>query len=114
MEKILQPESRLPALAGRFGLPRLIIAGFLLLLFVTAPVVGADLAAQITNTLNRFSWNAVLVLAMVPMIHSGCGLVSFSFRAAFLTAVYYILIVDFILFLLYNKSVTADFIVRRA
>lgn len=74
MEKILQPESRLPALAGRFGLPRLIIAGFLLLLFVTAPVVGADLAAQITNTLNRFSWNAVLVLAMVPMIHAGCGL----------------------------------------
>ena len=40
--------------------------------------------------------------------------IPFSFRAAFLTAVYYILIVDFILFLLYNKSVTADFIVRRA
>ena len=40
--------------------------------------------------------------------------ISFSFRAAFLTAVYYILIVDFILFLLYNKSVTADFIVRKA
>ena len=29
---------------------------------------------QITNTINRFSWNAVLVLAMVPMVHSGCGL----------------------------------------
>ena len=24
--------------------------------------------------INRFSWNAVLVLAMVPMVHSGCGL----------------------------------------
>lgn len=57
-----------------FGLPRLIIAAFLLLLFVAAPFVGADLATQITNTLNRFSWNAILVLAMVPMIHSGCGL----------------------------------------
>lgn len=29
---------------------------------------------QITNVINRFSWNAVLVLAMVPMVHSGCGL----------------------------------------
>lgn len=57
-----------------FGLPRLIIAGFLLLLFIAAPLVGADFTTQITNTINRFSWNAVLVLAMVPMIHSGCGL----------------------------------------
>ena len=57
-----------------FGLPRLIIAGFLLALFILAPIVGADLPTQITNTINRFSWNAVLVLAMVPMVHSGCGL----------------------------------------
>ena len=57
-----------------FGLPRLIIAGFLLLLFILAPFVDADLPMQITNTINRFSWNAVLVLAMVPMVHSGCGL----------------------------------------
>ena len=57
-----------------FGLPRLIIALFLLLLFFLAPVAGCDLATQITNTINRFSWNAVLVLAMVPMVHSGCGL----------------------------------------
>ncbi len=57
-----------------FGLPRLIIACFLLLLFAAAPAVGANFATQLTNTLNRFSWNAVMVLAMVPMIHSGCGL----------------------------------------
>lgn len=57
-----------------FGLPRLIIAGFLLALFILAPFVGADLPMQITNTINRFSWNAVMVLAMVPMVHSGCGL----------------------------------------
>lgn len=57
-----------------FGLPRLIIAAFLMMLFIAAPFVGADFATQITNTLNRFSWNAILVLAMVPMIHSGCGL----------------------------------------
>ena len=57
----------------RFGLPRLIIAGFLLLLFIMAPFVGANLTVQIGNVINRFSWNAVLVLSLVPMIHSGCG-----------------------------------------
>lgn len=57
-----------------FGLPRLIIAGFLAALFILAPFVGADLPTQITNTINRFSWNAVLVLSLVPMVHSGCGL----------------------------------------
>lgn len=57
-----------------FGIPRLIIAAFLLTLFIAAPLVGADFVTQLTNTINRFSWNAILVLAMVPMIHSGCGL----------------------------------------
>ena len=61
-------------MVASFGLPRLIIAAFLLLLFIAAPIVGADLPTQLTNTINRFSWNAILVLAMVPMIHSGCGL----------------------------------------
>ena len=65
---------RLKGFVDSFGLPRLIIAGFLLLLFIAAPLVGANFWAQISNTINRFSWNAVLVLAMVPMIHSGCGL----------------------------------------
>ena len=57
-----------------FGLPRLIIAAFLLLMFIIAPFTGANFWTQITNVINRFSWNAVLVLAMVPMVHSGCGL----------------------------------------
>lgn len=61
-------------LVDTFGLPRLIITGFLLLLFIMTPFVGANLPAQLTNTINRFSWNAILVLAMVPMVHSGCGL----------------------------------------
>ena len=65
---------RLKNMVASFGLPRLIIAGFLLLLFIAAPFVGADFWTQISNTINRFSWNAVMVLAMVPMIHSGCGL----------------------------------------
>ena len=65
---------KIRAFARSFGLPRLIIAGFLLLLFIMAPFVGANFFTQLSNTLNRFSWNAVLVLSMVPMIHSGCGL----------------------------------------
>ena len=60
--------------AHSFGLPRLIIAGFLLVLFIAAPIVGADFWMQVTNTINRFSWNGIMVLAMVPMVHSGCGL----------------------------------------
>lgn len=67
-------ENKISEFVHSFGLPRLIIAGFLLLLFVMAPFVGANLVTQLTNTINRFSWNAILVLAMVPMIHSGCGL----------------------------------------
>ncbi len=66
--------SPLQALVASYGLPRLIITGFLILLFILAPFSGADFATQITNVINRFSWNAILVLAMVPMVHSGCGL----------------------------------------
>ncbi len=65
---------KLRSFAKSFGLPRLIIAGFLLVLFIVAPFVGANFFTQLSNTANRFSWNAVMVLAMVPMIHSGCGL----------------------------------------
>ncbi len=67
-------QTKFSRLVQSFGLPRLLITGFLILLFILAPIVGADFPTQITNVLNRFSWNAVLVLAMVPMIHSGCGL----------------------------------------
>ncbi|MEG1942868.1 MAG: ABC transporter permease [Angelakisella sp.] len=70
----LGSKTKLMEFVDNFGMPRLIIAGFLLLLFIMAPMVGAELGTQITNTINRFSWNAVLVLAMVPMVHSGCGL----------------------------------------
>lgn len=67
-------KTRLMELIENFGLPRVIIAGFLLMLFIMTPIVGVDFATQLSNTINRFSWNAVLVLAMVPMVHSGCGL----------------------------------------
>ena len=67
-------KDRVAASLKNFGLPRLIITGFLVLLLILAPFVGADLPTQISNIINRFSWNGILVLAMVPMVHSGCGL----------------------------------------
>ncbi|MDC7243238.1 MAG: ABC transporter permease, partial [Sphaerochaetaceae bacterium] len=57
-----------------FGWPRIIIGLFLLTLFVMAPFVGVNINTSLSDTLNRFGMNCVMVLAMVPMIHSGCGL----------------------------------------
>ena len=57
-----------------FGLPRLIITLFLVALFIIAPFAGISVTASITDVLGRFGQNAIMVLAMVPMIHSGCGL----------------------------------------
>jgi simple sugar transport system permease protein len=57
-----------------FGLPRFIIAAYLLLLFMAAPVVGVDLAASLSDTLIRIGMNGIMVIAMIPMIQSGCGL----------------------------------------
>ncbi|ATW24402.1 ABC transporter permease subunit [Candidatus Formimonas warabiya] len=56
------------------GWPRLIIAMFLLLLFAIAPAVGVREDFSLSNTIGRFGMNAILVLSLVPMIQSGCGL----------------------------------------
>ncbi len=74
MEESITFKDRIKESLAEFGLPRLIITGFLVLLLIMAPFVGADLPTQISNIINRFSWNGILVLAMVPMVHSGCGL----------------------------------------
>jgi len=57
-----------------FGWPRIIIFLFLVSLFVLAPFVGVRLDASLSDCLNRFGQYAILVLALVPMIQSGCGL----------------------------------------
>ena len=56
------------------GWPRIIIALFLLGLFVIAPFVEVRVDASISDTLVRFGMNGVMVLAMVPMVQAGCGL----------------------------------------
>jgi simple sugar transport system permease protein len=57
-----------------FGIARIIIAAFLLLLFAVAPVFGVRLDTSFSDVLTRFGMNAILVLSMIPMIQSGCGL----------------------------------------
>ena len=58
----------------RAGWPRIIIGLFLLGLFVAAPFVGVRIDTSLSDTLVRFGMNGVMVLAMIPMVQSGCGL----------------------------------------
>jgi simple sugar transport system permease protein len=57
-----------------FGWPRIIIFLFLVGLFVGAPFVGVSISTSFSDVFNRFGQNAILVLALVPMVQSGCGL----------------------------------------
>lgn len=56
------------------GWPRIIIALFLLALFITAPFVGVNVFTAFNNTIVRFGMNGIMVLAMIPMVQAGCGL----------------------------------------
>lgn len=67
-------QSKLKSFIENAGWPRIIIGLFLLALFVAAPFVGVRLDASLSDTLVRVGMNGILVLAMVPMIQSGCGL----------------------------------------
>lgn len=56
------------------GWPRIIIAFFLASLFAVAPLVGVRVDTSLSDVMVRFGMNGIMVLAMVPMIQSGCGL----------------------------------------
>lgn len=73
MENILIKD-KIKTFVKNFGWPRIIIGAFLLVLFVMAPFVGVNFSTSLSDTFNRFGMNCIMVLAMVPMIHSGCGL----------------------------------------
>lgn len=66
--------NNIKSFVDKAGWPRIIIGLFLLSLFVIAPFAGVRVSTSLTDTLIRFGMNSILVLAMVPMIHSGCGL----------------------------------------
>ena len=56
------------------GWPRIIIALFLLSMYLISPFIGINLKTAIGDTLVRFGMNAILVLSLVPMIQAGTGL----------------------------------------
>jgi simple sugar transport system permease protein len=58
----------------KLGLPRLIILSFFISLLVAAYFLKMPLNSLISDTLVRTGMNGILVLAMVPAIHSGIGL----------------------------------------
>ncbi len=57
-----------------FGIPRLIISGFLLALFILAFIMKMDLTILLSDSLVRIGMNGLLVLAMLPTLISGVGL----------------------------------------
>ncbi|MCF6465244.1 ABC transporter permease subunit [Clostridium sp. Cult2] len=59
---------------GKIGVPRLIIALFLIGLIILAVYLKIPLSSLITDILVRFGMNAILVLAMIPAVQSGIGL----------------------------------------
>ncbi len=66
--------NRIYAFIATAGWPRIIIGLFLLSLFVVAPMVNVRLDDSINDTFVRFGMSAIMVLALVPMVQSGCGL----------------------------------------
>lgn len=57
-----------------FGWARIIIAIFLLILFIVAPIFGVRVDTSLNDVIVRFGMSGIMVLSMVPMIQSGCGL----------------------------------------
>ncbi|GCD09925.1 ABC transporter permease subunit [Clostridium tagluense] len=57
-----------------FGWARIIIAIFLLILIIVAPIFGVRIDTSLNDVIVRFGMSGIMVLSMVPMIQSGCGL----------------------------------------
>ena len=56
------------------GFSRIVVAAALVLLFIMTISLPVRLDASISDTLIQFGMNGVMVLALLPMIRSGCGL----------------------------------------
>lgn len=57
----------------QFGLPRIIILSFFLVLIIAAAALGMNTAALLGDVLRRWGMYGILVLAMVPGIQCGIG-----------------------------------------
>lgn len=58
---------------NRIGIPTFAVGALLLVLLITATVMGQSLPTLLTDILKRVGMNGVLVLAMLPAIKSGTG-----------------------------------------
>lgn len=67
-------KEKIKSIINSVGLPRIIIFFFLVLLFILAPFVGVRFDTSINDVIVRFGMNGILVLSLVPMVKSGCGL----------------------------------------
>jgi simple sugar transport system permease protein len=78
---VVKPSAIEPSLGDRvreslkeIGVPRLLIAGFLVLLFAVAILKHMDIPGLLTDCLLRIGRNGLLVLALLPAIQGGVGL----------------------------------------
>jgi simple sugar transport system permease protein len=61
-------------LVNDFGIPRIIIISFLIVLLIMAFILKIPIAELLSASLVRLGMHGILVLAMVPAINSGIGL----------------------------------------
>lgn len=59
---------------AKFGLPRIIIVAFFLLLLFATAVLELNVASSLGNCLSRWGMYGILALAMVPSVQCGVGL----------------------------------------
>ena len=59
---------------NQFGLPRIIIVSFFLLLLVSAGAFQMDLMQLLSDCVRRWGMYGILTLAMVPAVQCGIGL----------------------------------------
>ncbi len=65
---------KLPTFVREFGIPRLLIAVFLVVLFGVAVATHMDIRGLISDSIVRVGRNGILVLALLPAIQGGVGL----------------------------------------
>ncbi len=66
--------ARLRAFVKEAGVPRLLIAAFVIVLFAVAVVTKMDVPGLVTDSIVRVARNGILVLALLPAIQGGVGL----------------------------------------
>jgi simple sugar transport system permease protein len=68
------PLAALRESVGEIGIPRLLIALFLVVLFGIAVATRMDIASLVSDSLLRAARNGILVLALLPAVQGGVGL----------------------------------------